>query len=225
MFERLTVKLMSRAAAATATKGAQKAALKEKAATHAADLAMGLTSTMKKQMAGDTLLCRACQATALGPKTVCECPGGRTKPAVRIWDSNRAPSRHRKTHTTSPRIARARISVLQADYDAKVELLAAAMARDKTRKDAARGASAAQQASVQAAKAKNKAERDNSDALAELDLSALDMVDVVFEPGTKLGMSIGAYSDQTSLHPRRASRATLRRAFDQVLAPWLMLGS
>ena len=37
--------------AASATKGAQKAALRDKAATHAADLAMGLTSTMKKRMA------------------------------------------------------------------------------------------------------------------------------------------------------------------------------
>ena len=149
---------MSRAAAASATKGAQKAALKDKAATHAADLAMGLTSTMKKQMAGDTLLCMACHATTLGPKTVCECSGGRTKPV--------------------------------AGYDAKVELLAAAMARDKMRKDAARGESAAQQGAVQAAKAKSKEERNNIDSLAGLDLTSLDMVDVVFEPGVKLGMSI-----------------------------------
>ena len=146
---------MSRAAAASATKGAQKAALKDKAATHAADLAMGLTSTMKKQMAGDTLLCMVCHATTLGPKTACECPGGRTKPA--------------------------------ADYDPKVELLAAAMARDKARKDAARGASAAQQGAVQAAKAKAKSEKDASDGLAELDISDIDMIDKEFEPGVKLG--------------------------------------
>ena len=50
-------------AAATAAKGAQKAALKDKAEGHAADLAMGLTSTMKKAMAGDTLLCSVCGAT------------------------------------------------------------------------------------------------------------------------------------------------------------------
>ena len=149
---------MSRAAAASATKGAQKAAIKDKAASHAADLAMGLTSTMKKQMAGDTLLCMVCQATALGPKMACECAGGRTKPA--------------------------------ADYDAKVELLAAAMARDKSRKDAARGAASANQGAVQAAKAKSKAERDTVDGLADLDLTSLDMVDKVFEPGVKLGMSI-----------------------------------
>ena len=195
---------MSRAAAATATKGAQKAALKEKADQHAADLAMGLTSSertghrfldslpaawlpvaaafahmrshsssvfspsaslslsrppaMKKLMAADTLLCTACSATQLGPKTKCECPGGKTKPA--------------------------------ADYDAKHELLAAAMAREKARKDQVRGASAAQQGAVQAAKAKNKAEKDNVDALAALDLSALDHVDVAFEAGSKLGMSI-----------------------------------
>jgi hypothetical protein len=149
---------MSRAAAATATKGAQKAALKEKAASHAADLAMGLTSTMKKLMAADVLLCTACQATQLGPKDKCECPGGRTKPP--------------------------------ADYDPKHELLAAAMAREKARKDQTRGASAAMQGSVQAAKAKNKAEKDTVDSLAALDLSALDHVEVTFEAGAKLGMSI-----------------------------------
>lgn len=149
---------MSRAAAATSQKGAQKAAMKDKAATHAADLAMGLTSTMKKLMASDTLLCMSCHATALGPKLSCGCPGGRTKPP--------------------------------ADYDAKNELLAAAMAREKARKDGTRGAAAAQQGSVQAAKAKSKAERDNVDGLADLDLSSLDLVDVEFEPGVKLGMSI-----------------------------------
>ena len=149
---------MSRAAAATQQKGAQKAALKEKAAEHAADLAMGLTSTMKKLMAADTLLCTVCSATQLGPKVACECPGGRTKPS--------------------------------ADFETKHALLAAAMAREKLRKDAARGASAAQQQSVRAAKEKSKAARDASDALAELDLAELDMVDVVFEPGQKLGMSL-----------------------------------
>ena len=149
---------MSRAAAASATKGAQKAALKEKAETHAADLAMGLTSTMKKLMAADTLLCTVCQATQLGPKDKCNCPGGRSKPP--------------------------------ADYDAKHELLAAAMAREKTRKDQVRGASAAQQGAVQAAKAKNKAANDTVDALAALDLSALDHVEKTFEAGAKLGLSI-----------------------------------
>ena len=149
---------MSRAAAATATKGAQKAALKDKAASHAADLAMGLTSTMKKLMAADTLLCTTCKATQLGPKDKCECPGGRTKPA--------------------------------ADYDAKHELLAAATEREKMRKDQARGASAAQQSAVQTAKAKSKAEKDTVDTLAGLDLSALDYVDVTFEAGAKLGLSI-----------------------------------
>ena len=145
---------MSRAAAATATKGAQKAAMKDKQATREADLAMGLTSTMKKLMSEDTLMCMLCKATALGPGK-CECVGGRTKPA--------------------------------ADYDAKVELLAAAQAREALRKDAVRGASAAQQASVQAAKAKGKAGRDAE--AADLDLSTMDTCEVVFEPG-KLGMSI-----------------------------------
>lgn len=64
------------------------------------------------------------------------------------------------------------------------------MAREKARKDGTRGAAAAQQGSVQAAKAKSKAERDNVDGLADLDLSSLDLVDVEFEPGVKLGMSI-----------------------------------
>ena len=149
---------MSRAAAASATKGAQKAALKDKAETHAADLAMGLTSTMKKLMASDTLICTGCKATQLGPIDKCECPGGRTKPP--------------------------------AGYDPKNELLAAAMAREKARKDQVRGASAAQQGAVQAAKAKSKAEKDTVDALAGLDLSALDHVEVVFEAGAKLGLSI-----------------------------------
>lgn len=149
---------MSRAAAATATKAAQKASLKEKAATKEADLAMGLTSTMKKLMASDVLLCMTCHATQLGPKDKCACSGGRTKPP--------------------------------ADYDAKVELLAAAMAREKARKDQARGASAAAQGSVQAAKAKSKAEKDTVDALAALDLSALDHVEIAFEAGAKLGLSI-----------------------------------
>lgn len=150
---------MSRAAAATASKGAQKVALKEKAATHAGDLAMGLTSTMKKLMAGDTLICMVCRATTMGSGAgpgKCECPGGRSKPA--------------------------------ADYDAKVELLEAAVGREKTRKDAVKGASAAQQGSVQAAKEKKKADKE-LDGLADLDLGSFDMVEITFEPG-KLGMGL-----------------------------------
>ena len=146
---------MSRAAAATASKGAQKAALKDKAATHAADLAMGLTATMKKAMAGDLLLCMACRATQLGPLSVCGCVGGRTKPP--------------------------------SGYDAKIELLAAAMERQKIATKSKMAAGAAQQPSVQAAKAKSKAEKEHD--AANLDLSTQDMVDVDFEPG-KLGMSI-----------------------------------
>lgn len=146
---------MSRAAVATATKGAQKAAMKDKAATHAEDLAMGLTSTMKKAMAGDTLLCMACGATQLGPIMACDCPGGRTKPP--------------------------------ADYDCKKELLAAALERSKLSQKSKMAAGAAQQSSVQAAKAKSKAEKDTM--AAELDLSTQDMLELTFEPG-KLGMSI-----------------------------------
>ena len=150
---------MSRAAAATATKSAQKAALKDKAATHAADLAMGLTSTMKKLMASDSLICTACHATTLGSGSGpgrCECPGGRTKPA--------------------------------ADYDAKAELLEAAMGREKARKDAVKGASAAAQGAVLAAKERKKADKE-LDGLADLDLGSFDMVDIVFEPG-KLGLGL-----------------------------------
>lgn len=151
---------MSRAAAATSQKGAQKAALKDKAAEHAADLAMGLTSTMKKLMAADSLICMACKATTLGYGSgpgKCECPGGKTKPP--------------------------------SDYDPKIELLAAATGREKTRKDAVKGASAANQSSVQALKAKTKAGKDLDD-LSNLDLSAIDQVDVTFEAGSKLGMGI-----------------------------------
>jgi hypothetical protein len=144
---------MSRAAAATASKGAQKVALKEKASTHAADLAMGLTSTMKKLMAGDTLICIVCRATTMGDGSgpgKCECPGGRTKPAP--------------------------------DYDPKVELLAAATGREQARKDVKKGESAAQQGAVLAAKEKKKANKE-LDSLADLDLGSFDMVDIAFEPG------------------------------------------
>jgi len=71
---------MSRAADLANRKGGQKAALAEKNASHAADLAMGLTSTMQKAIKGDTLLCTVCGATALGPMTACQCTGGRSKP-------------------------------------------------------------------------------------------------------------------------------------------------
>ena len=72
---------MSRAAAANSQKASQKAAIADKKERQADLLAMGVTSTMKKQMAGDTLLCTVCKATALGPTTACSCPGGRSKPA------------------------------------------------------------------------------------------------------------------------------------------------
>jgi hypothetical protein len=36
---------------------------------------------MQKAIKADTLLCTVCGATALGPKTACECVGGRSKPA------------------------------------------------------------------------------------------------------------------------------------------------
>ena len=71
---------MSRAADLANRKGGQKAALAEKSASHAADLAMGLTSTMQKAIKADTLLCTVCGATALGPMTACQCSGGRSKP-------------------------------------------------------------------------------------------------------------------------------------------------
>jgi hypothetical protein len=127
--------------------------MKDKAEEHANDLAMGLTSTMKKLMGADTLICMSCKATALGGGPggdACSCPGGKQKPP--------------------------------ADYDPKHELLAAAMAREEARKKAVKGQSAAQQGAVQAAKAKRNAEKDLSD-LSNLDLGTMDLVDVAFEPG------------------------------------------
>ena len=76
----LILATMSRAADLANRKGGQKAALAEKSASHAADLAMGLTSTMQKAIKADTLLCTVCGATALGPMTACQCSGGRSKP-------------------------------------------------------------------------------------------------------------------------------------------------
>jgi len=153
------VGLMSRASASLERKGAQKAMLKEKASEHAADLAMGLTSTMKKLIAGDSLICITCRATVLGNGCgpgKCECSGGRTKPSD--------------------------------DYDPKEALLNAAMSREKVRKDAVKGASAANQVVVAADKEKKKAGR-GLDDLADLDLSSVDMVEIVFEAG-KLGMAL-----------------------------------
>jgi hypothetical protein len=109
---------MSRAAAANATKGAQKAMLKEKANTHAADLAMGLTATMKKAIAADTLLCTSCGATELGPTARCDCPGGRTKPAPG-YDAKKellfaAQERHRLGQSAKMAEGAARQSSVQA---------------------------------------------------------------------------------------------------------------
>ena len=154
---------MSRAAASTAKKGAQKAAIKEKNEIHAADLAMGMTKDIKKLMAADTLLCMCCKATQLGGGPggdKCTCPGGKQKPP--------------------------------ADYDCKAELCAAAIAREEARKKAVKGQSAAAQGAVRAAKDKQKAERDLND-LSNLDVRDLagDLIDKAFEPG-KLGMGIEA---------------------------------
>uniref|UniRef100_A0A7S4ETR7 Uncharacterized protein n=1 Tax=Chrysotila carterae TaxID=13221 RepID=A0A7S4ETR7_CHRCT len=74
-------------------------------------------------------------------------------------------------------------------YDATVQLLAAAKARHAANVKAKMGASAAKQASVQAAKAKKREAKD-TDGLAELDLSTIDYCEVEFLPGAKLGMSI-----------------------------------
>ncbi|KAG1661445.1 hypothetical protein FOA52_006808 [Chlamydomonas sp. UWO 241] len=73
---------MSRAADLANRKGEQKANLKEKNALKEAHLAIGLTNDMKKLIVGDTLVCSVCWATTMGPKTACECPGGRTKPTA-----------------------------------------------------------------------------------------------------------------------------------------------
>ena len=72
---------MSREAASKARKADQKELIAAKAAEHAADLAMGITSTWAKAMKADTLLCTSCGATQLGGvASVCSCPGGRSKP-------------------------------------------------------------------------------------------------------------------------------------------------
>ena len=68
-------------------------------------------------------------------------------------------------------------------------LLAAALERQKLSQKQKMAAGAAAQSSVRQEKEKRKAAKDTADALAELDLSAMDMVEVTFEPG-KLGMSI-----------------------------------
>ena len=74
---------MSRAAALDSRKGEQKVALAAKAAEHAYDLSIGLTTTMAKIIKTDELICTVCGATKLGPITKCECPGGRSKPGER----------------------------------------------------------------------------------------------------------------------------------------------
>ena len=71
---------MSRAAALADRKGSQKAAIAAKKDEHAADLAIGLNSTMAKLIKGDELLCTGCGATTMGPTVKCVCPGGRQKP-------------------------------------------------------------------------------------------------------------------------------------------------
>ena len=47
----------------------------------AKEAALGLNSVMKKAIQGDVLLCTVCGATQMGP-AICECKGGRTKPAA-----------------------------------------------------------------------------------------------------------------------------------------------
>jgi hypothetical protein len=73
---------MSRAAALADRKGSQKAAIAAKKDEHAADLAIGLNSTMAKLIKGDELLCTGCGATTMGPTVKCICPGGRQKPGA-----------------------------------------------------------------------------------------------------------------------------------------------
>jgi len=72
---------MSRAATSLQKKHDQKAAMALKKAEDDKNKALGLTSTVAKQIKGDTVLCIICHATAMGPKK-CECTGGRTRPGA-----------------------------------------------------------------------------------------------------------------------------------------------
>lgn len=76
---------MSRSADAASQKKDQKAAMSAKKDRKAELLAMGLTSTMKKLIGDDKLLCTACGATAMGP-TKCECKGGVSRPGPDFED-------------------------------------------------------------------------------------------------------------------------------------------
>ncbi|CAD7975822.1 unnamed protein product [Amoebophrya sp. A25] len=71
---------MSRAADARSKKTDQKAQMAATRDRKAELLAMGLTSTMKKQIGDDRLLCTVCGATSRGPDK-CTCPGGSSKPS------------------------------------------------------------------------------------------------------------------------------------------------
>ncbi|CAD7941945.1 unnamed protein product [Amoebophrya sp. A120] len=72
---------MSRAADAQSKKKDQKAAMAATRDRKAELLAMGLTSTMKKQIGDDALLCVGCGATKHGPLR-CDCRGGSSKPTA-----------------------------------------------------------------------------------------------------------------------------------------------
>mmetsp|Transcript_7999 Transcript_7999/g.19217 ORF Transcript_7999/g.19217 Transcript_7999/m.19217 type:complete len:277 (+) Transcript_7999:39-869(+) len=72
---------MSRAADAQSKKKDQKAEMAATRDRKAELLAMGLTSTMKKQIGDDRLLCTVCGATSRGP-IHCECRGGSSKPGT-----------------------------------------------------------------------------------------------------------------------------------------------
>ena len=102
--------------------------MKDKASEHAADLAIGLTSTIKKAMAGDTLICTVCGATALGPIVACECAGGRSKPA---------PDYDGKKELLAAALERARIGqkLSMAAGAAKQGSVQAAKAKSKAAKD------------------------------------------------------------------------------------------
>lgn len=71
------VSAMSKLAEKAQAKADQAATAERKAK----EAALGLNSVMKKAIQGDVLLCTVCGATQMGP-AICECKGGRTKPAA-----------------------------------------------------------------------------------------------------------------------------------------------
>lgn len=144
-------------------KQASKSAQKDKASTHAADLAMGLTSTMQKAMRGDSVICTACEATVLGPKLACECAGGRSKPGA-DYDPKMV-------------LFKAATARQAAGHQAKMSANAAAQSQ-------------VQAAKAKRAAAKEVDGLEDLDLGAMALAARTDMKSAAFEPGAKLGFAL-----------------------------------